>query len=273
MATATLGATLDSWLANVTQTFGQNGEHGVDVGLPYGTPVYAPTGGTVLSAGYDPQIGGVVSWQAPITYGGINGPASLYLQHLSTVLVSAGQRISAGQLVGYSGGQLGYGNHPNTPNVSTGPHIEFGINSPAQGGVNLWRAQGPNVNPLGFLQALAQGDQSVATSTNTSSGAASGGGSGTPWWQNIPFTPPWWLHVGQNAANGAGQAVDSAAAIPQAIVTATAGIGTLFTEGAKRAAFFVIAIVIIVMGVWILAEPGMRERAQEAVKVAAAAGG
>lgn len=163
-----------AWLSEVTQTYGQNGEHGIDIGLGYGTPVYAPTGGVVEAAGYDPQIGGVVSWRDTLNYGGIAGDASLYVQHLASVVVQAGQAIAPGQLIGYSGGQLpwqvpGGGLHPNTTNVSTGPHIEFGINSPAQGSVDLWHAIGPNVNPQGLLQAVAGGSGGTVAASGPSS--------------------------------------------------------------------------------------------------------
>lgn len=153
MATAqTVADELKKWLSNITQPFGINGETGIDIGLPYHTPVYAVTSGPVVGAGYYGG-GGVISVDTPINYKGINGPASIYYQHLSDELVKVGDMVHAGELIGYSGGQIGYGDHPSSTKFSSGPHIEIGINAP-YGANGIWHNMGPNVNPLGFFQAL-----------------------------------------------------------------------------------------------------------------------
>ena len=160
---------LQTWMGSITQRFGTNGETGVDIGLPYHTPVYALSAGTILGTGYYGG-GGVVSEQSNINYGGISGPASLYFQHLSDIVVQPGQAVQPGQLLGYSGGQLGYGDHPSTAQFSTGPHIEVGINAPYGG---MWDPLGPNVNPLPFLQSLASGNLGVLGSGSGGSPAPS----------------------------------------------------------------------------------------------------
>ncbi len=165
-----------TWLNNITQSFGQNGETGVDIGMPSGTPIYAITGGPVLGAGYYGG-GGVVSIGSTIDYAGINGPATIYYQHLSHLFVQPGQVVYPGEQIGTSGGGVGdlinyngvvqpaqsqswYGGY------SSGPHIEVGINAPYGG---MWAPQGPNVNPLGFLQGLAGGNTSMTTSSSAPS--------------------------------------------------------------------------------------------------------
>lgn len=177
-----------TWLAHITQSFGHNGETGVDIGLPYHTPVYALTSGPVLATGYYGG-GGVVSIDSLLNGGGINGPASVYYQHLSDITVSPGQYVQAGQLIGYSGGQIGYGDHPSTTQYSDGPHIEVGINAPYGTATSgLWRPQGPNVNPVPFLQGVEQnaqagivggaapivGDAFSATSADIANGISTG---------------------------------------------------------------------------------------------------
>ena len=96
-----------------------------DVVMPTGTPIYSPVNGTVAQThrgvrnnrpGHNPGSG------SPSNYVFIHGhnkhgsAVSVYLQHLSpNVKVRKGQKVRAGQLVGYSG---------NSGN-STGPHLHF----------------------------------------------------------------------------------------------------------------------------------------------------
>lgn len=92
-----------------------NGEtylhRGVDYGCPEGTPVYSPAAGTVVSPFNDGSFGLAVC----VRYDedGLFG----LLAHLSTVLVSIGERIEAGGLVGLSG---------NT-GASDGPHVHWQV--------------------------------------------------------------------------------------------------------------------------------------------------
>lgn len=168
---STVADELRTWLANITQRFGVNGETGVDIGLPYNTPIYSLTSGRVVGAGYYGG-GGVESILA--------APGeSVYYQHLSTNLLTPGQTVQAGQLIGYSGGQLGYGNHPSSPQFSSGPHIEVGLNAPYGG---MWAPAGANVNPLPWLQALEAGNQALVATFGGAPGTTGPGinGAGTP---------------------------------------------------------------------------------------------
>ena len=96
---------------------------GVDLAAPQGTPVYASRAGRVTVAGYGSAAGYYVS----INH--LDGYSSMYM-HLNNYVVSSGQTVSAGQLIGYVG----------STGVSTGPHLHFGISY-----------AGTYVNPLAYI--------------------------------------------------------------------------------------------------------------------------
>ena len=95
---------------------------GVDLAGPEGTPIYATRSGRVTVASYSNSAGNYVS----INH--LDGYASIYM-HLRNTVVSSGQTVSAGQLIGYMG---------NT-GISTGSHLHFGISH-----------NGRYVNPCGL---------------------------------------------------------------------------------------------------------------------------
>jgi len=98
----------------VTQKFGDTytdpkGHKGIDYALPLGTPVLAAADGIVEKAGVDSTgYGNVIIirhlWNDGTVYG-----------HLRNWSVQVGQKVKAGEIIGYSG---------NTGN-STGPHLHF----------------------------------------------------------------------------------------------------------------------------------------------------
>jgi murein DD-endopeptidase MepM/ murein hydrolase activator NlpD len=91
--------------------FGRRHFHtGVDIAAPRGTPVRAAADGTVLYAGWYGGYGKLVV----LDHG--QGTSTLY-GHLSQILVTSGQRVARGQLIGRVG-STGY---------STGPHLHFEI--------------------------------------------------------------------------------------------------------------------------------------------------
>ena len=102
---------------------------GQDYAAPTGTAVVAAGSGTVVSVGYDGSYGNRVVIQHE------NGYRSTY-NHLSSMSVSVGQSVSAGDRVGAVG---------NTGN-STGPHLHFEV---TQGG-DGWSG-GSFVNPNQWL--------------------------------------------------------------------------------------------------------------------------
>ncbi|MDE2399771.1 MAG: peptidoglycan DD-metalloendopeptidase family protein [Patescibacteria group bacterium] len=111
----------------VTQMFGQpgadgkrlfvNGSHnGVDFRASIGTPVKAMADGVVAGTGdTDVQCPGV-SFGRFVLIKYNNGLASTY-GHLSLIKVSAGEQVTRGEIVGYSG-NTGY---------STGPHLHVSV--------------------------------------------------------------------------------------------------------------------------------------------------
>jgi murein DD-endopeptidase MepM/ murein hydrolase activator NlpD len=113
---------------------GRREHHGLDIFAPRGTPVLAAADGLVTSVGTN-RLGGNVVW--------IWDPArgqTQYYAHLSSWAVDAGERVRAGDVVGYVGNT---GNARTTP-----PHLHFGI---------YVRREGP-IDPLPFVSG-AKGPQ------------------------------------------------------------------------------------------------------------------
>jgi len=104
---------------------------GMDIAIPQGSPIVAAADGVVFLA----RDGGAKGYSY-VLIGHRGGHATLY-GHLSSIAVTAGSDISAGQTIGMSGGQPGtHGAGPTT----TGHHLHFEV---IVGGVN--------VNPRGVL--------------------------------------------------------------------------------------------------------------------------
>lgn len=107
----------------ITGTFGQWYEsdrgrwqhRGVDIGCPTGTPVYAPAPGIVVPFTNDGSFGLAVCLKHA------DGWYSLYA-HLSRAIVSPGNHVERGALLGYSG----------ATGFVSGPHLHFQLcDSPA----------------------------------------------------------------------------------------------------------------------------------------------
>ena len=96
---------------------------GIDIGVPYGTPIHAAAAGTVVLAGW---TGGYGNYTC-IDHGG--GLATCYA-HQSSYAVSAGAQVSQGQVIGYVG----------STGHSFGAHLHFEV-----------RINGTPVDPLGYL--------------------------------------------------------------------------------------------------------------------------
>ena len=98
--------------------------NGIDMACAAGTPIYATRAGTVTMASY--QASGAGNY---VSINHLDGFSSIYM-HMTHYVVSKGQSVSQGQLIGYVG---------NT-GISTGDHLHFGISY-----------AGAYVNPLAYI--------------------------------------------------------------------------------------------------------------------------
>src|SRR3954463_14511719 len=96
---------------------------GVDIAVPSGTPVHAAKAGKVLIAGW-------VSGYGNYTCIGHGGGLSTCYGHQQRIIVSVGQGVSQGQVIGYS----------DCTGHCFGPHVHFET-----------RINGAPVNPMGYL--------------------------------------------------------------------------------------------------------------------------
>ena len=96
---------------------------GIDIAVPYGTPIHAAAAGTVVLAGWVSGYGNYTC----IDHGG--GLATCYA-HQSSYAVSQGASVGQGQVIGY----VGCTGH------CFGPHLHFEV-----------RINGTPVDPLGYL--------------------------------------------------------------------------------------------------------------------------
>jgi murein DD-endopeptidase MepM/ murein hydrolase activator NlpD len=97
---------------------------GIDIGgLGYGANILAADGGTVITSDYSSSYGNYVT----ISHG--NGYTTLYA-HMSKRLVSKGDTITKGQIIGLVG----------STGLSTGPHLHF----------EIWK-DGSRVDPLNYF--------------------------------------------------------------------------------------------------------------------------
>lgn len=108
----------------ITQLFGENpqtykkwgfpGHNGIDYGIPNGTPVGAAAAGTVALVSF--ENGGYGNY-VKLSHKDGAKVLNTYYAHLASAAVSAGQKVKAGDVIGYS----------NNTGASTGPHLHFGL--------------------------------------------------------------------------------------------------------------------------------------------------
>lgn len=89
---------------------------GTDFGVPIGTEVMSIGNGIIKGVGNTDAYPGCYAWGKWMLVEHDNGLSSLYA-HLSSILKSPGERVSAGDIIALSG---------NT-GVSTGPHLHLGL--------------------------------------------------------------------------------------------------------------------------------------------------
>ncbi len=89
---------------------------GIDMGTPRGTSIHAPLSGTVRATGNTDLVPGCYSWGKWTLIDHANGLSTLYA-HQDVISVTPGQKVTTGEIIGYSG-NTGY---------STGPHLHFTV--------------------------------------------------------------------------------------------------------------------------------------------------
>ena len=100
---------------------------GTDFGVPCGTPLHAVADGTVINEYYD----GVYGNRLYLSLGNVNGKnMTVVYNHMSRYASSEGQRVSRGDVIGYSG----------TTGWSTGCHLHFTV-----------LVDGDTVDPMNYL--------------------------------------------------------------------------------------------------------------------------
>lgn len=98
------------------QIYNGHGHDGIDLRALVGTPIKAALSGTVTGEANTDLIPGCYSFGKWIMLKHDNGLSTLYA-HLSLQTAAMGDRVSTGQIIGYSG-NTGY---------TTGPHLHFGV--------------------------------------------------------------------------------------------------------------------------------------------------
>jgi len=98
------------------QIYNGKGHTGVDFRAPIGTPLKAALSGTVIGSANTDLVAGCYSYGQWLMIKHPNGLSTLYA-HLSVKSVAVGDKVTTGQIIGYSG-NTGY---------TTGPHLHFGV--------------------------------------------------------------------------------------------------------------------------------------------------
>lgn len=96
---------------------------GIDISAGFGTPIHAAASGMVLVAGYTGGYGNLVVLDDG------NSISTAYA-HQQSIVVTVGQTVTQGQVIGYVG----------STGFSTGPHLHFEV-----------RVNGSPVDALGYL--------------------------------------------------------------------------------------------------------------------------
>ncbi len=115
--------------------------NGVDLGVPIGTPVFAADDGIIYAVGNNGrlQYGKYIMIKHP------DNLATIYA-HLSRQIVTVGQQVKRGDLIGYSG----------ETGDATGPHVHFGVYWAPSVSLKYFAAAGMvpigvTVNPMNYL--------------------------------------------------------------------------------------------------------------------------
>jgi len=133
---------------NITQFFGENpelyakaipgypakmGHNGIDIAMPYGTPVCAAHDGTILGIAESNALGGNQIYLHSFDFldGGITYKVITGYAHLSKIKVIIGQKVKCGDIIGEEGNS-GFVISTATPywdntNPTAGAHLHFSL--------------------------------------------------------------------------------------------------------------------------------------------------
>ena len=146
----------------ITQLFGENpdlykkwgfpGHNGIDYGIPNGTPISAAAAGTVAAVSF--ENGGYGNY-VKLSHTDGSKTYFTYYAHLASAAVSAGQKVKAGTVVGFS----------NNTGASTGPHLHFGL-----------KIDGQNPAYKGYVDPIPY----FSTDDSTDTGEPPSGGTDVP---------------------------------------------------------------------------------------------
>ncbi|MEX2010272.1 MAG: peptidoglycan DD-metalloendopeptidase family protein [Parcubacteria group bacterium] len=143
--------------AGASRLYASGSHNGVDFRASMGTRVLSMGNGTIIGQGNTDNNRGCYSYGRWILIKYDNGLTSVY-GHLSGSIVSIGQSVTRGQVVGYSGGQPGV----NGSGYSTGPHLHVGLFGSGNvrvaqytTSINCKSAVIPLANPSDYLNPLA----------------------------------------------------------------------------------------------------------------------
>lgn len=90
-----------------------------DLATPFHTSLTTWKSGTIVQSDFAP-------WGGEVYVKPDDGTEEFYFAHLDDINVHQGQHVNAGQSLGLSGGQTSGGDHPTSPQWSTGPHTHVG---------------------------------------------------------------------------------------------------------------------------------------------------
>lgn len=127
----------------IAATFGQYGSWsryhtGYDFSAAMGTPFRSPAAGVVTHVGYGGSAGGWAGFYVTVRHA--DGKQSLYAHGSPNAVVSVGQQVSAGQVVGHVG----------MTGRTFGPHLHFEIYPAGVTPGDVYKA----TNPMTWLQSI-----------------------------------------------------------------------------------------------------------------------
>lgn len=128
-------------------SYGIQGHAGIDVGLTYGSSVFAPTGGKVVRAGgsgYYCDDSGCGPGQGELRIELDNGD-QLIIGHMSNISLQVGQRVNPGMFVGRSG------------SAGSGAHVHIEYRTRDSSTASGWRVLDPRQALGGMVTATGGG--------------------------------------------------------------------------------------------------------------------